>query len=218
MNQKIIKTLVVMILFMITSQTVYSQNEKDKSGGGGAFQFGIRSTVSFFGNDGYIGNGFGGQFRLKINDRINSEWFADYITNNIGHLGKRTDGHIGWSILFYPYLPEKDRIKPYILAGHCFDYTHVQVFSSYYEYNGNTDKRWSAAAQMGIGTHWNISKRADLSLSAQYMIHFGRHIHADIHEEDNETHLHIESETGFNVFEGHLFLTLSMNIKIAELW
>ena len=35
---------------------------------------------SAFSDDGYTGMGVGGQFRLKLGSRLNSDWFADYIS------------------------------------------------------------------------------------------------------------------------------------------
>jgi hypothetical protein len=194
-----------------------AHGQESETQGGGAFQLGLRTTWSVFGTDGYTGEGVGGQFRLRLHDRINTEWFADYITNNIQNLGRRTDGHIGWSVMFYPWLPKKPVATPYVLAGHCFDYTHVRAFSTYYSYNAQSAKRWSSAVQMGLGSHFRITDRADVSLSGQYMIHFGNDVHADVHEDNGEKSLHISTGNHGGV-EGHLFITLSLNIKLAELW
>ncbi|MGL4599812.1 MAG: hypothetical protein ACRCYO_19965, partial [Bacteroidia bacterium] len=39
-----------------------------------------------------------GQFRIRLTDRINTEWFADYISTNLNNLASRSDYHIGWSV------------------------------------------------------------------------------------------------------------------------
>jgi len=184
----------------------------------GEIQLGIRSTTSLFSHNAEFGTGIGGQFRIGLFDRMNTEWFADYIISDIQGLGKRTDGHIGWSVMFYP-LPAKERfVQPYILMGHCFDYTRVEVFES-----GDMQERWSSAFQTGIGTHFNLSKRTDISLNAQYMGHFGDDLHVEIADDGHSGHEHgeeltITSDPHVRSLEGHLLLTASFNVKIGQLW
>ena len=117
------KKLIVLIMLIGVVQFGFSQKP-------GEFQLGLRSTTSLFSHDAEFGTGVGAQFRVGFFDRMNSEWFADYLTSDIGGLGKRIDGHIGWSVMFYP-LPVKERkVQPYILMGHCFDYTRVEIFET----------------------------------------------------------------------------------------
>ncbi len=179
----------------------------------GMVSLGGRSSVSLFndGATGDIGTGAGAQFRIRLSERVNTEWFYDYFRSPIGAHANRQDQHIGWSVLFYlQQPPEQQRIlQPYIMAGHCFDYTLQQ---------SNTDpalrgERWSSAVQAGAGTHWNLSPRMDLSLAGQYMIHLGNDIH--MHEEEDGS-LHFE-EHGHGL-EGHLLFNLSFNYKIFSLW
>jgi hypothetical protein len=188
-----------------------SQNDKD----GGKLQLGMRSTISAFSDDGYAGTGIGGQFRLRFGHKLNSEWFADYITTDIGGLARRQDMHIGWSVMFYPFSGNttKRHFTPYILAGHCFDYTKVSSNGV----NGISADRLSSAVQGGLGTHYNLSDRCDISLSAQYMMHLGQDIHAEIVQGpyDRQEVLIEKGEVGI---EGHLLTTISLNIYIADLW
>ena len=164
-------------LLLMTGIHVYGQ-QKDKGNktfSSGVFSLGGRSTWSLFNDQGSKpGSGVGGQFRLQFADQINSDWFFDYITSPVGNYANRTDYHIGWSVLFYPMKnPQKMPLfRPYILAGHCFDYTNIRD-------NKNADhyaERWSSAVQCGIGTHINLTERFDLSLTSQYMIHLGNEI------------------------------------------
>lgn len=184
----------------------------------GEFQLGIRSTTSLFSHDAEFGTGVGGQFRIGFFDRMNSEWFADYITSDINGLAKRTDGHIGWSVMFYPLTPKKRFVQPYLLMGHCFDYTRVEIFSS-----GEMSERWSSAFQTGLGTHFNLSDRTDLSLNAQYMGHIGKDLHVEVADDGHTTHSHeeelmITSDPHSKSLEGHLLITVSFNVKIGQLW
>jgi opacity protein-like surface antigen len=207
------KLLVIPLLFLFID--AYSQLDKASAG---RFQLGLRSTMSAFGQSGHPGMGSGGQFRVQLSDKINTEWFADYITTDIGGLGKRVDGHIGWSVMFYP-LSQTNKLKPYLLAGHCFDYTKVSVNPN--EGNSFTSQskdRWSSAVQMGIGNHFLISDRFDLSLSAQYMSHLGNDIEAVIMTNEASKYLVIRDHKHGMTLEGHLLFTLSLNVYIANLW
>ncbi len=179
----------------------------------GMVSLGGRSSLSLFNNGdwGDVGTGTGAQFRIRISERVNTDWFYDFFRSSVGPNGNRMDQHIGWSVLFYLQEPREQqrKLQPYILAGHCFDYTLQQ---------SNTDasiraERWSSAAQAGAGTHWNLSPRMDLSLVGQYMIHLGNDIH--MHEEGDGT---ISFEEHGHGLEGHLLFHLSFNYKIFSLW
>lgn len=186
---------------------------KLKNHHGGLFSLGMRTTISTFnhGNWQDVGTGVGGQFRIQVHDRINMEFFADYLASKIGNSGHRDDAHIGWSVMYYPL---KDKtytrfMKPYLIMGHCFDYSKVAE-------NVNPDnsmERWSAAIQLGAGNHFNITERFDLTFIAQYMFHLGRHIEA--HESEGAFQIH---DHGGSSLEGHILFTLGINYKIADLW
>jgi hypothetical protein len=116
------------ILFCMLIPVISIAQEKPKRDSvSGYFQLGVRNTMSAFSDAGATGFGYGGQFRIRITRQINTDWFADYITTDISGIARRVDEHIGWSVLAYPFNSEtkKGKITPYILAGHCFDYTKV---------------------------------------------------------------------------------------------
>jgi hypothetical protein len=204
--QKLINPFKIFIVFtLFYSIFSWGQNQS------GDFQLGVRSTVSLFNdsetND--FGKGIGGQFRIQLADRINTDWFFDYLTSDVKNVANRTDYHIGWSVLFYPYLKEKQTIKPYILAGHCFDYSYMAENLN----KSNFSERWSSAIQAGIGSHFQLSPRMDLSLTTQYMIHLGNHIHPNA----TTNSINFIEEKGASL-EGHLLITVGLNYKIADLW
>lgn len=204
--------LVLLLPFAAVAQEQISQADKE----GGKLQLGMRSTISVFSDDaGSVGTGIGGQFRLRFANKINSEWFADYLTTDIGGLARRHDGHIGWSVMFYPLAATttKGNFTPYLLAGHCFDYTKISKNAT----GGMSATRWSSAVQAGLGSHYNITDRFDVSLSGQYMMHLGKDIHAEIFRGPqgyDEVLLTQEDAS----LEGHLLMTLSLNIYVADLW
>ncbi|MBI1288035.1 MAG: hypothetical protein GC178_10725 [Flavobacteriales bacterium] len=189
------------------------QELKIKNHHGGLFSLGMRTTISTFNHGDWqsVGTGAGGQFRLQLHDRINTEWFADYLTSSIGSTGNRRDAHIGWSVMYYPLKDKtfKKLMKPYIVMGHCFDYTKVQENVN----PNNRMARWSSAIQGGIGNHFNLTEHFDLTFIAQYMIHLGKHVEA--HEEEGMFEIH---EHGGLSLEGHLLFTVGINYKIADLW
>src|ERR1039458_5460963 len=165
--------------------------------------------------------GSGGQFRLKLGSRLNTDWFGDYITTDIGGLAKRTDYHIGWSVVFYPFNNQikKGKFTPYILAGHCFDYTEVKKnLVQVGDTSLSFASRWSSAVQCGLGTHYNLADNFDISLTAQYMLHLGKDVNATIFNNEITGQRDIRIQKGDLGLDGHLLINLSLNVYIAKLW
>lgn len=182
---------------------------------GGNFSVGARTTFSTFGHGDpkSFGYGAGAHFRLQVIDRVNTEWYADVISSNIKNKAHRMDYHIGWSVMYYLLDPKAftRKFTPYVVMGHCFDETYVRL-------NGPDapagQKRFSSAVHAGIGCHYNITPKFDISLTTQYMLHLGKELHA--HEEEDGS---ILIETHQNAgWEGHLLISISFNYKIARLW
>src|SRR6218665_1217416 len=181
----IMKTLLfVLASFALSSTFAQSFNQKG-SGQGGTVSVGMRSTLSAFndshshtesvGEDHHEEDGFsmglGGQFRVQASNRVNTEWFFDYLPGGNSTV-RRIDYHIGWSVMYYVLENPTPLFRPYILGGHCFDYTYRRELAN----ETNQIDRWSGAVQMGLGTHIRLTDRLDFSLSTQYMIHLGTHI------------------------------------------
>jgi hypothetical protein len=208
-NQINMKSLLIFV-FALHIGAIVAQPLDIKGNDGGMFSLGARTTISTFNHGEFAntGTGIGGQFRLQFADRVNSDWFFDYITGDIEDFAHRTDYHIGWSVLFYPTEGGK-LFRPYVLAGHCFDYTRLVDNSNSLNYL----ERWSSAVQGGAGVHVNLSPRLDLSVVGQYMIHLGNHVDA---EQLNGT-VEFRSEGGGSL-EGHLLFHVGINYKIADLW
>lgn len=213
------------LLFVLSFCGLIAQEDnsvKSNYHDGGHFNLGLRTTTSLFSSDGNAGMGVGGQFRLGLTPWLNTEWFLDYISADLSGYGKRTDAHIGWSVLFYPVKFKKASfIQPYIIAGHCFDYTKMRSNNyTLVNYDDETEDRWSSAIQGGIGFHLHASKNIDFSFNGQYMWHLGQSIGVEVNEDEppGVNPIHIHGQDSGDVFEGHLLITFSMNIKIADLW
>ncbi len=189
---------------------------QEKNELGGMFSLGSRSTLSFFDHHGAsMGIGMGGQFRIQLTDRVNTEWYMDYLSSETDGVIGRKDLHIGWSVFYY-YLknnasPEK-LIQPFFELGHCFDHAFVNEIGT-----NNFAERWSSAVQIGTGVSFNISPKFDFTTKVQYMIHLGSDISAKIDSQDGHQHVHIHEHKGVDL-EGHLLLTFSLNYKIGKIW
>jgi hypothetical protein len=170
---------------------------------------GLRNTVSAFDGAGQTGLGGGGQLRVRIGDRVGSEWFADAITAPVDGGGRRVDDHIGWSLMLYPTRASTTKtVVPYLLAGHCFDYSKLVVPGA------RTQDRWSSAIQGGLGGHLNLSRAFDVSLSGQYMLHLGDH-HLVVPSDGHRSHDHQPAHRGGSL-EGHLLVNLSVNFRFKN--
>lgn len=200
----------VLIVVFMALNSFGQDSTKTSASKAGWFSLGARSTLSAFSDDGN-GLGTGGQFRIQLSNRVNTDWFADYISINISDKVRSEYYHIGWSVLFYPFekLQFPKVIQPYILAGHCFDYNVKTIMN----YPSISKDRWGSAVQAGLGTHFNLSERFDVSLTCQYMIHLTKEIQTQI-EGENVTLVESKNSS----IEGHLLTTVSLNYKIVKIW
>ncbi len=181
---------------------------------GGLFSLGVRGTANIFFTDTRksFGTGFGASARMQLVDRVNTEWFSDYVTSNLYNKANRTDAHIGWNVMCYILNPKgfKRKFTPFIAAGQCFDYTGIRL-------NGENQKlyqRWTAAVQMSVGCHYNITPRFDISLSTLYDLHLGNEVDADLNSNGNIV-ISQHSNAGW---EGHMMLIFSAHYKLIQLW
>jgi len=181
---------------------------------GGMVSLGVRSTVSLFnhGDPKEIGTGVGGHFRIQVVDRVNTEFYADVLPANIHNKAQRMDYHIGWSVMYYLINTHgfKRKFTPYVVTGHCFDWTHIKINGP----EGESRTKFSSAIQAGIGCSYNVTPRFDISLTTQYMFHLGKELHA---EEQPDGHIALEEHKNAG-WEGHLLLSISVNYKIFKLW
>ena len=171
-----------------------------------SFSLGIRTTASYL--EGW-GTGIGGEFNISLSNAVNTEWYADYIYSDIEGLGKRIDYHIGWSVQYLPVSPSsKDQLEPFVEAGHCFDWTTISAYEE-----DLSASRFSSAVQFGGGVKYLLEENLELGLKAQYMIHLGKDLHADVHAD----HFHIHESEGSEL-ESHILFSFTINYILSDLW
>ncbi len=167
------KKLNLFVLFFLFFSTFNAQEldfPKKKNTYGGLFSLGTRTTLSAFNSDKATSLGYGGNFRIQISERVSTDWFADYLPS-VNDFTRREDFHIGWSVVYYLANNNK-RFQPYVLAGHCFDYSRFTEKLAI----SNNRSRWSSAIQGGLGIQLNCTNRLSLNLSTQFMGHLGKEI------------------------------------------
>ncbi|MBL0103205.1 MAG: hypothetical protein IPP51_05275 [Bacteroidetes bacterium] len=200
-----------LLFLLFTSTSRAGDFFKQKSSGW--FSLGTRNTFSLFNDieNEKNGIGIGGQYRIQLNDKFNTEWFADYLTSKIGDVAQRNDYHIGWSVMYYlgknVYFDKT--FQPYLILGHCFDQTSVFILNN----TAEKASRFSMATQAGLGTHINITERLDITLTGQYMIHFGKEL--NVINTDGVYSVEQEDHTNPG---GHLLISVSANFKFCRLW
>lgn len=207
------------VLMLCIATLMWGQETKTSYTDQGQFSLGLRTTTSVFGHDPVPGLGVGGQARLQLMKFINTEWFADYITMDLKGAGTRNNAHIGWSVMFYP--KELGKFVPYVIAGHCFDYAKVIPLSTpYFDRSDEVISRWSSAVQAGLGTHFFLNERFNLTFSAQYMMHLGNHLDYELQETVDGYYLDTNPTDHSHDarLEGHILLTASINYRIADFW
>lgn len=206
------------VIFLLAMQHVYAGSSilsRDSvfREQGGAFSIGFRTTVNVFTNaPKCFGMGAGSSVRLQLLRRLNTEWFADYVTSNLYNKANRTDAHIGWNVMYYILDPKdfKRRFTPFVAAGHCFDYTGIRLNGT----NQPMHDRWTSAVQISVGYHYNITQDFDISLSTLYDLHLGKEVDADMAHDGNL----IITENSNAGWEGHIMIIFSAHYKIARLW
>lgn len=201
------------VLLCYLSDTNAGSPDFLRQSGSGNFSLGTRNTFSMFNDipEETQGIGVGGQLRVQFAERINTEWYFDYITSSVFDKAIRNDYHIGWSVMYYPgkNVGFTGLFQPYIILGHCFDFTKVfdKNDRSYFS------DRVSLATQGGLGLHINITPQLDITTSGQYMLHFGKEI-----EVTNEEGVLAIVRNPYSSPDGHLLLTASVNYKFGKLW
>lgn len=176
----------------------------------GVFALGVRMNEAMveFPDDHSTSLGVGGQMRLQFSNRLNSEWFLDFSRSDVMPGITRTDYYFGSDLMIY-LRKNLRRIQPYAVVGPGIAAYRINSVT-----NGNNSASvFLPAAQAGLATHFNVTYRFDLSLTAQYIMEYGHDLETTLNGDEVTISRSTEKK-----FEGHPQLTLSMNFKIADLW
>jgi len=180
---------------------------------GGLVSLGARTDINIFtAAPKSPGIGSGGSLRVQLLDRLNTEWFGDYVTSSLYNKAHRVDAHIGWNVMFYVLDPKgfTRKFTPFVAAGQCFDYTSVRLNGE----NQPLRSKATAAVQMELGCHYNITPRFDISLSTLYDLHLGKDLDTDLNPDGTVS----VTESKGAGWEGHVMFILSAHYKIFRLW
>ena len=202
------RLIIISICIFILSSTC-GKSQEDSSSKAGNFSLGVRNSIGFvYENDwNRLAFGSGGHFRLRFSEKVNSQWFIDYLQGDLFDFGKRTDVHIGWSVMYYPFRNQRT-VQPYVLAGHCFELLRMEENANF----KNNAIRRSASVQAGTGIHFHIAPNADISIETQYMMHFGTNI--DIITQPNI----LFHKPGGLSLQDHFLVSVSLNFYLFDLW
>jgi len=197
------------LLLVMTGPACLSAQTTDFKGG--KFGLGMRHRLNVFGDEGIVGVGAGGHFKLSVSPRVNTEWFVDLIQSQGNGDIIRRDYHIGWAVQFA--LPKdgfgSHKFVPYLIGGQCFDLTKVG-FRGQYE----SPLVFSAAAQAGLGVSHFMTPALELNLQSHYMVHLGKHVHANL---DGNGIGHVDIDRGTEL-AGHWLTTFSFTVYFLRLW
>lgn len=199
------------VLLLFYANEVFSQKPmRIKHNEAGTFSIGIRTGLSFANSaDGFtVSEGMGLQFRIMPTTHINTEWYIESFHGAYGDLAVRTDTHIGGLLLLYPQ-KKLQRVAPFLLVGPNADFIKIRDEMN----KNNFQNRWSIGAQAGIGFHINMTKRTDMTISTQYMLHFGETL-ALQPDDGNAIYLPHDGSG----LDGHFLFNVSFNFKMADLW
>ena len=176
----------------------------------GVFAIGLRSGVVLSNSSSgwNLGQGLGLQARIMATSHINTEWYFEVFQGGYTNQGVRTDGHIGGLALLYPQ-HKLQRVAPFLAVGPNADYVKLRERIN----KQNFVSRWSLGVQSGIGIQINLTRRSDMTISTQYMVHFGQALLLPL--EDSSVILLPQSGSGI---DGHFIVNVSFNYKMADLW
>lgn len=210
------KLLLALLLIFLFSTPVLSQTKKKSIVESGYFSLSRRASVSMWGLNEWkpSGLGSGTSMRLQISKRFTTESYGDFIKTQYKGDIYRIDRHLTTSLMYY--FRKLDTLKykfhPFVSASvFCLDFTKLEEVGP----NGKSLERFSLSQQIGLGTHFFLSERCDLSIYAQYYNHLGNDIH--IHEHDDGTYDLIAVRDRISL-EGHMFFVFSVGYRVGDLW
>ena len=210
-----LKTLLVLLMSLLCTVPMVAQ-EKATNGQSGYFSITRRSSVSMWSLNQWklSGLGLGTAFRIQFSRRLNSEWYADFIKTQYKGKVYRWDRHLTNTLMYYfrDLDTFKHKFHPFISASvFCLDFTKIEEVGP----GGKSLQRFSFSQQFGLGTHYFLTERFDISFYAQYYNHLVNDIHI---EEQEDGTIDLVATKGRISLEGHMFLVFSVGYRIGDLW
>lgn len=210
------KRIILVALVAITLQVDAQEVKKQRHVQSGYFSVTRRTSWSMWGLNQWklTGLGLGTAFRIQFSQRLNSEWYADYIKTHYKGKVYRGDRHLTNTLMYYFRKLDtfKYKFHPFITTSvFCLDITKVEEVGP----GGQSLQRFSFSQQFGAGTHFFFTERFDISIYAQYYNHLGNDIHIEEHDDGT---LHMEAVKERISLEGHMFLVFSVGYRIGDLW
>lgn len=193
------------------------KKNRAKSIESGYFSITQRTSISLWGLNQWrlTGLGKGTAFRIQLTKRLTSETYGDVIKTQYKDKVVRRDRHLTNSFMFYLRKPDTSKLqvfRPFISASiFCFDFTRVDEVRQ----GGQSLTRFSLSQQFGIGSHFFIDDRIDISFYAQYYNHLGNDVHIDEHADGT---IHLVAVRERISLEGHMFIVFSVGYRFGDLW
>ncbi|MCS6990547.1 MAG: hypothetical protein NZL95_01640 [Chitinophagales bacterium] len=176
----------------------------------GVFAAGIRTAAGLTLTDSTLNlaQGVGLQARLLVLQRLNTEWYVEWLRGGFSDEAFRTDLHLGFNILGY-FQRRLQRVAPFLMTGFAAD---ALTLNNRLEARHRTTS-WTTAVLGAIGFHINLTWRSDLTIAVAYQHHL-------VHQALLQTAEGILAQVprSGRTGDGHLLVQLSMNYKITDLW
>lgn len=154
-----------------------------------------------------IGIGIGADLRVRCSRHIEIEGYTDYFHTNILNKGYRNTVDFGFNLLYIwverPFIAK--HFTPFLLAGISVNNNDIRS-EAYYT---GAFQDWSPWLNLGVGEHYYVTKRFDISLEAYYAIPLGIHPISYFTDTEKGDYLSVKNEGAFH--PGGIFVILSFN-------
>jgi len=166
------------------------------------------SFNSVINEKGFPPTGTGAHGRIQLSDRFVYEGFFDFISYS-NDLSRINDVRFGPNLLIYIRKNTFPIFQPYITVGTTIGRNFYFDLSN----RKNKETSWFYGAQIGLGTHFNLTPRVDISLTCQYFISYSRKIETTSTNQKTE---YMKSK-GYSE-KNQITTVLSINYRIFDLW
>lgn len=202
--------LLILFFFIFSTWVCHTQRLEIYGKRSGLSSVGLMrvSFNSIINENGFPPIGTGAHGRIQLSNHLVYEGFFDFISYSNDY-SRRNDIRFGPNLLIYFRKKIVPIFQPYLTVG-----TTVGC-DFYFDLSNRKNKRksWFYGAQIGLGTHFNLTPRVDISLTCQYLISFSRNIETNT---TNEVVEYVKAK-GYSP-RNQLTTVLSINYRIFDLW